>query len=192
MKYNEDYNEHREKNSPRECKHYQTSSRYRQTHHEKTRSTVLGPQAAFFSNPNLRSPKKSQRKLQNEEELAMADNKDARLTLLTMVHGGSLSLIGFELLRLLHWASSQCLAQSIYGKLGRKLTRSSVQFHFLYFNNIRLHHIRGKIDYRKLRKVFSTFSFFKQAKIGRSVSKRYLFVFFEIQSLILNFYSQKR
>lgn len=48
MKYNEDYNEHREKNSPRECKHYQTSSRYRQTHHEKTRSTVLGPQAAFL------------------------------------------------------------------------------------------------------------------------------------------------
>lgn len=67
----------------------------------------------------------------------MADNKDARLTLLTRGHGGSLSLIGSQLLSLLHWASSQCLAHSKYGKLGRKLTCFIVRFHFLYHNNIR-------------------------------------------------------
>ena len=81
----------------------------------------------------------------------MADNKDARLTLLTRGHGGSLSLIGSQFLSLLHWAFSECLVRTIFGKLRRKLTSFFVRFHFLYHNNIRLHNIRGKINLHSLK-----------------------------------------
>ena len=82
-------NMHREEKNPqRERKHYLNVPHFFWTYHQKSRSKALRPQSASFNNQNPRSPEKSKRKLQTEEQLSMADNKDARLTLLTRAMGG--------------------------------------------------------------------------------------------------------
>lgn len=76
----------------------------------------------------------------------MADNKDARLTLLNQGPWGVL---------ITDWTFrpepppvdlSLLLVHTIYGRLEAKLTSFIVLFYFRYHNNIRLIRIRGKLN----------------------------------------------
>lgn len=76
----------------------------------------------------------------------MADNKDARLTLLNQGPWGVL---------VTDWTFrsepppvdlSLLLAHTIYGRLETELTSLIVLFYFRYHNNIRLLRIRGKLN----------------------------------------------